>query len=105
MATIPEWLLQHEITVEPYLGAGAYGPKYGPPTVVQCFLDQDTRAVRATDNTQVVSSSTAYVGLDTEAPALSRVTLPGGRTTSVIAALRRDGGALPVPSHLELQLV
>ena len=53
----------------------------------------------------VTSSSTAYARLGTDAPAQSRVTLPGGRVTSVIAALRRDGGALPVPSHLEIQLV
>jgi hypothetical protein len=105
MADIPGWLLQHEVSIEPYLGQSAYGPRYGAPVTVPCFLDQQTRMVRATDNTQVTSSSTAYARLDTEAPAQSRVTLPDGRVTSVIAALRRDGGALPTPDHLELQLV
>lgn len=102
---IPAGLLQHEVSIEPYLGQSAYGPKYGDPVTVPCFLDQATRMVRATDGTQVTSSSTALCRLDTEAPAQSRVTLPGGRVTSVIAALPRDGGRFPVPSHLELQLV
>lgn len=104
MSNIPGWLLQHSITVEPYLGSSAYSPKYGPAVAVRCFLDQQTRTVRASDGTQTTSSSTAYARLDTVAPALSRVTLPDGRVTSVLASLRRDGGKFPVPSHLELQL-
>jgi hypothetical protein len=102
---IPVWLLQHSVTVEPYLGHTAYGPQYGPPVIVRCFLDQQTRTIRAADGTQTTSSSTAYARLDTVAPALSRVTLPDGRVTSVLAALRRDGGKLPTPSHMELQFV
>jgi hypothetical protein len=105
MADVPGWLLRHSVTVEPYLGQSAYGPRYGDAVAVPCFLDQQTRMVRATDNTQVTSSSTAYARLETDAPAQSRVTLPGGRVTSVIAALRRDGGGLATPDHLELQLV
>lgn len=104
MGGLPGLAFQHTITVEPYEGASAYGPRYGPATQVACFLDAQTRAVRGPDGTQVTSSSTALAPLDTAAPALSRVTLPDGRTTTVIAALRRDGGSLPVPSHLEIQL-
>jgi hypothetical protein len=105
MAAIPGWLLRHTVTIEPYLGAGAYGPKYGAPAVTACFLDQQTRMVRAADGTQVSSTATVWLPLDVTAPAQSRVTLPGGRVTTVIAALRRDGGGLPTPDHLELQLV
>jgi hypothetical protein len=105
VTAIPGWLLQHAVTVEAWHGEGPDGPTYDAPVTVRCFLDQATRTVRATDGTQVTSSSTAYCRLDTVAPALSRVTLPDGRVTSVIAAMRRDGAALPTPSHLELQLV
>lgn len=105
MGAIPGWLLQHTVTIEAYDGAGPDGPTYDAAVSVRCFLDEQTRMVRATDGTQVTSSSTAYCRLDATAPALSRVTLPDGRVTSVIAALRRDGGALPVPSHLEIQLL
>lgn len=104
MRRLPRWMRQHRITVEPYLGAGAYGPLYGPAVPVGCFLDENTHTVRSPNGTQVTSSSTALCALDTAAPALSRVTLADGRTTTVINALRRDGGRLPVPSHLELQL-
>lgn len=105
MTAISRWLFQHSVTIEAHLGEGPDGPRYAVPVTVPCFLEEQTRAVRASDGTQTTSSSTAYASLDTVAPALSRVTLPDGRATTVIAALRRDGGAFPVPSHLEIQLV
>lgn len=104
MTGIPGWLLRHQVTVEPYAGASAYGPTYGDAVAVRCFLDQQTRQVRDPGGVQVVSSSTAYCPLGTAAPAQSRVTLPDGQTTIVINALRRDGAGLGTPDHLELQL-
>ena len=104
MIGVPVWLLRHTVTVEAWAGEGPDGPRWSAPVTVACFLDEQTRMVRAADGTQVSSTSTAYAPLDTTAPTGSRVTLPDGRRTTVIAALRRDGGGLPVPSHLEIQL-
>jgi hypothetical protein len=104
VSALPAWLMVHQITVEPYTGNSAYGPLYGPAVAVRCFLDQQTRMVRNPAGDDVTSTSTAYCPLATVAPAKSRVTLPDGRQTTVIAALRRDGGTLPTPNHLELQL-
>lgn len=104
VARIPRRYLVHTITVEPRLGESSTGPVYGPPVTVRCFLDEQTRAVRSAGGEQVTSTSTAYADLGTEAPALSRVTLPGGRVTTVIQAKRRDGQRLGTPNHLEIQL-
>lgn len=105
MAGIPGWLLRHRITVEPYLGDSAYGPTYGPAVAgVRCFLDAQTRLVRSPGGDEVTSSSTAYALLGLTCPPKSRVTLPDGRVTAVIAALERDGGGLGTPDHLEIQL-
>lgn len=104
MTAIPGWLLRHTVTVEPYTGDGAYGPVYGAAVEVRGMVDEQTRMVRSPGGEQVVSSSTVYVRLDTTAPPGSRVTLPSGRRTTVINALRRDGSGLPTPDHLELQL-
>jgi hypothetical protein len=101
---IPRRYLIHEITVEPYGGESSTGTLYGPPVAVRCFLDEQARAVRTPGGEQVTSTSTAYADLATVAPALSRVTLPGGRTTTVIQAKRRDGGRFGTPNHLEIQL-
>ncbi|MFF5984424.1 hypothetical protein ACFY78_36835 [Streptomyces olindensis] len=101
---IPRRYLVHEITVEPYDGASSTGTLYRPPATVKCFLDEQTRAVRTPGGEQVTSTSTAYADLSTDAPALSRVTLPDGRTTTVIQAKRRDGKGLGTPNHLEIQL-
>ncbi|MEU5608452.1 hypothetical protein AB0H03_06790 [Streptomyces sparsogenes] len=102
--TIPGWLLRHNITIEAFEGSGAYGDYYAEPVTVRCYLDQQTRLVKAPDGTDTTSSSTVYCPLNTTAPPGSRVTLPDGRQTKVIAALRRDGGGLPTPDHLEVQL-
>lgn len=103
MTALPGWLLRHRITVEPYQGAGAYGPVYGPPVTVRCLLDQQTRMVRAPDGADTVSGTTAYCPPGTTAPPGSRLTLPDGRTTTVIAALSRDSAGLATPDHLEVQ--
>lgn len=101
---IPRSLMRHEITIEPYLGSTSTGPRYGPPTVVRCFLDEETRGVRSPAGEQVTSTSTAYADPGTDVPQFSRVTLPGGRTTKVIQTKNRDGGGLPTPDHVEIQL-
>ena len=104
MTGLPPWLLRHQVTIEPYLGHSANGPRYSIPVRVPCFLDQQTRMVRSKTGTEVTSTGTAYCPLATEAPPDSRVTLPDGRQATVIAALRRDGGGLATPDHLEVQL-
>jgi hypothetical protein len=103
---IPGFLLRHEVAVERYEGDSAVGPLYGAPVTVRCFLEEKTRLVRAPDGREVTSSSTFYCRLDAvDAPPESRVTLPDGRQTTVIDQARHDGGGLPTPDHLEVQLL
>lgn len=104
MGHFPKRFMRHHITIEPYLGDTSHGPSYGPGVSVQCFLDAKTRMVRSPTGREVTSTSTAYCPLATVCPAESRVTLPSGARTIVIAALRRDGGGLPTPDHLEVQV-
>lgn len=104
MAAIPGRFLRHRITIEPYLGISGTGPLYGLGVEVRCFLDQKTRNVRTPAGDTVVSSSTAYASPGTTAPPLSRVTLPGGRQTTVIQDAPRDSGGLGAPDHVEIQL-
>jgi hypothetical protein len=100
----PTFLWRHTITVEPLMGNGPSGPVYGPPVTVRGLLRQQIRLVRGPAGDEVTSTSTVYAPLDTVAPAKSRVTLPDGRRTTVIAAVRQDGGGLPTPDHMEVQL-
>lgn len=104
MSAVPGWLLRHRITIEPYRGDSSTGPVYGTALEVRAFVDEQTRMVRSPGGEEVTSSSTAYAPPGTVAPPLSRVTLPSGRTTTVIAALPRDGGGLATPDHTEIQL-
>jgi len=103
VGSIPGYLLRHTATIEPYLGAGAHGDLFGPPVTVACFADDKRRRVRSAGGDEVISETTLYCRLDTDAPAGSRVAV-NGRTTHVIQALRRDGGGLPTPDHLEVVL-
>ncbi len=104
MGRIPGWLLIHTISVEPYKGDSSKGPVYGTSVQVRCFLDEQTRAVRSAGGEQVTSTSTAYAAPGVDAPPLSRVSLPGGRTTTVIQTKRRTAGRLRAPDHTEIQL-
>lgn len=97
-------MLRHEVTIEPKTGEGPVGPVYGPAATVKVFADDKRRLVRDATGNQVLSETTLYALLDASAPVGSRVTLPGGRQATVIQALRRDGGGLPTPDHLEVVL-
>jgi hypothetical protein len=101
---IPGFLLRHRVTVEPFLGNSATGPRYGPPVEVRCFVEEKTRMVRAPSGEEVTSSSTFYALPSAVCPEKSRVTLPSGRKATVIEAVRQDGGGLATPDHLEVRL-
>lgn len=93
----------HTVTVEAYAGSGPYGDTYATAVTVTCFADQKRRLIRAPDGSQVVSESTVYAPLDTVCPPRSRVTLPDGQQTIVIAAHRRDAAGLAdAVEHLEI---
>lgn len=98
---------QHTVTIRPYLGTDGYGrPQYGPPVAVTGWLDETIKTVRDPEGAETVSSTQFHCDLDTNAPALSEVALPGQATPRrVITASRRDGGAIAaLPSHLELAI-
>lgn len=102
MGAIPAFLLRHSVTIEPYEGDGPFGPEYGEQTSVLCFVDDRRKLVVGPTGDQVISETTVYMPLDTVCPVHSRVVLPSGRETTVLAASRRDGGGLPTPDHLEV---
>lgn len=104
---IPKWLLDRmgqDVQIEPYQGAGPWGPAYGPPVTVRALVDQRRRLVRSDTGAEVLAETTLRVQLGAAAPPLSRVTLPDGRQAQVITTTAHDGRKLPVPSHLEIAL-
>lgn len=95
----------HEVSVETYEGAGAYGPAYAAPVAVACFLDDEVRLVRNVSGAEVASSATVYADLSAADlfPPETRVSV-NGRTATVITAGRRDSGPLGLPDHVEVHL-
>ncbi|MCX5197225.1 hypothetical protein OOK31_25560 [Streptomyces sp. NBC_00249] len=104
MSVIPGWLLRHTVTIEPYLGDTAYGPKYGPPTSARAFVEEKIRTVRDKDGEEVTASTTVYLLPTQGCPPESRLTTPSGRVASVITSALHDGGGLPTPDHREVTL-
>jgi hypothetical protein len=105
--TLHPMMLQHEVIIEAYEGTTGKGQRtYAAASApIRCFVDEKTRMVRSpTTGREIVSGATVYAPLDTVCPIESRVILPSGRVGQVLNVLRRDGGALPVPSHLEIVL-
>lgn len=54
---IPSFLLQHEVTGEPYEGSSANGPVYGAPVTVRCWLEEGSELTRATEGAEVVATA------------------------------------------------
>lgn len=100
---IPARWRTHTISVEPYLGAGAYGSVYGPPVSVQCRVEDGVRLVRSAGGDEAVSSSTVYCDTDVVIPAESRVTV-NGRVTTVLSVSNPSTGRSRL-DHLEVALV
>lgn len=102
----------HTITVEPYAGAGAYGPQYGDAfDLDQCFVDSGQRKrVRITTQdaagSEVVSATQVYCppGTASLVPPESRVTLPSGVVARVITTTTLDAAGLDLPEHVTLFL-
>lgn len=99
---------QHTVIFEPYLGqSGAGEALYGAAVSLVGFCDAKVRIIRTAatqTNTgdEQLSEATFYTDRGPSVPVESRATLPDGRTSRVLAVLDRDGGSLPVPSHLEI---
>jgi hypothetical protein len=104
VVNIPGMLLAHTVTVEAYAGDGAHGPVYAAATAVACLLTEATTLVRAPDGREVASSATYITPPDHDPPPGSRVTLPGGRITTVITVRRAGVGIAAVPSNTEVML-
>lgn len=92
----------HTITVEPYLGSGAYGAAYGPPVDVACRVEEGVRLVRSASGDEAVSTATVYCDPDTVIPAESRVTV-NGRVTTVLLVSNPSTGRSRL-DHLEVSL-
>jgi hypothetical protein len=97
------------ITVEALQGSGAYGDVYDSPADVgPCVVDESTRrvAVQTQDaqGAEAVSSTTVFCPPGAIAPAGSRITLPSGHVTRVLAVSRLDAHGLNLPEHVELAL-
>lgn len=100
--SLPARWRTHTISVEPYLGSGAYGAVYGPAVEVACRVEDVTKLVRGSSGDEVVSSSTVFCDTDVVIPAESRVTLPN-RVTTVLSVSNPSTGWSSL-DHLEVNL-
>jgi hypothetical protein len=104
---MPDFMI-HTLMVEPYQGISGEGEAlYGASFSLTGFCDEKVRTIRAsmTQNSTgaaQLSAATFFTDRGPAVPTNSRVTLPSGRTSRVLAVLDRDGGLLPTPSHLEI---
>ncbi|MCX4818363.1 hypothetical protein OG883_00255 [Streptomyces sp. NBC_01142] len=99
---VPPSLLRHRISVEPYLGDGAYGPAYGPTAEHPALVSHTVRMIRAADGRAVTSTAQIIAAPGLDCPPGSRVTLPDGRITTALVATGHTAPGLPVPSCAEV---
>ncbi|MCG5220267.1 hypothetical protein [Streptosporangium sp. KLBMP 9127] len=101
---LSDHLLRHTITVQPYLGTGPSGATYGAAVTYRGYVQDKRQLVRNTAGEEVTSETTVYLNPGATIPPRSKVTVPSGRTTTVITANRREGATGPVRDHLEVTL-
>lgn len=100
---VPGWLLRHRVTIEPYLGDSAYGPRYGHLAACVPALVADMRKqVTDKDGREVLATAQVITGPDVACPPGSRVTLPDGRTATAISTANHTAPGLPVPACTEV---
>jgi hypothetical protein len=99
----------HTIRVEAYSASGAYGDVYAAAVEVEgCVIEHTRRQVKTQTQDAaggvVISQTTVYAPPNTVAPVDSRITLPSGAVTKVLAASYMDAHGHPLPEHWELAL-
>lgn len=109
---VPGTLLRQRIKVEPYLGATAHGPSWGPPMSVRARVEGKRRTVRKVNagsdiGTDVISTASATIRPTIDIPAESKVTAPNpvsGREETYEVLDVIVGQGLTGPVYLELLL-
>lgn len=94
----------HTVTVRTKTGEGAYGPVYADPVEVSgVMVDETMRLVRTGDGSEQTSSTTIYAPLAQASTFAvgSRVTLPSGDITTVLARQVHNLPGLGLPEHVE----
>lgn len=99
---VPGWLLRHRVTIEPYLGDSAYGPTFGPPCELPALVSAVRRQLVDKDGREVTATAQIIAAPDLDCPPGSRITLPGGRTTTAIEVHAHTAPGLPVPASTEV---
>lgn len=61
---VPSSLLRQTITIQPFLGTGAYGPRWGDEVTVKARVEGKRRTVRRPDGTDVISTASATIRPD-----------------------------------------
>lgn len=99
MGALPEYLLVHTVTVEPY--QGVWG-SYGAARTVRCMLQETANSSPAQAGATRANMLSFWTRLGEDVPAGSRIVLPDGRVGYAASATRKYGGGLPTPDHLKV---
>ncbi|WP_193118443.1 hypothetical protein [Brachybacterium tyrofermentans] len=99
-------LFMHTVTVDSWVGVGAYGDVYADTSdSLPCYLDETRKLVRDENGTETTSEATVFVSLqDGETFKPGSIVHLEDRDALVISRARRDGRPLDLPSHTEVAL-
>lgn len=100
---IPNYLLVHTASVEPYEGSGAYGDVYGAAYSLPCYFEAQRKIVRDAQGDEAVAEATVYADPGAEIKPGSRVTVNGYASTVITVSVFDDGGLTGL-AHREIAL-
>jgi head-tail adaptor len=99
MAEVPGWLLRHQITVEPYVDWGEFGPAHD----LVCHV-KEALAPAGPTGTERMAQVTIVAHSWEQVPAGSRLTLADGRKGYATASVKHTAPGLPTPDHIEIAM-
>ena len=101
ISKIPGYLLQDEITIEPFEGEGAYGKEYGNPFTAKGHFEKSFEVITDRDGREVVASATVFLDSEVSIKAEDRVGFDGENYEVIDAQAVRPFGK---SHHTEVKL-
>jgi len=96
----------HRVPVKTKIGDTSYGEKYAASVDVDCYIEDETKLVRDTSGSEVVSNSSLFADIDAASIFTqgSLVTLRRGDVRVISIAYLDAGPLAPGFEHLEVHL-
>jgi hypothetical protein len=102
MIVAPRWMFRQTVTVEPYIGEGAYGPQYGAGYMLKCRIEARVHTVLTPDGEETTAMARLFCLPGANLPTQSKVIWDGAAHD--VLTVGSQPGPTGKPHHIEVSL-